>query len=95
MADNEKYQTLKRETQSQLWKAYWQYVEGIATPQADSTSEHVNCMKRFWTYIKHKRADNNTIPPLKPVGVLHPDPADKADILIKQFQMAFSSIVQK
>lgn len=92
MADKEKYQTLKRETQRQLWKAYWQYV---ATPQADSTSEHVNCMKRFWAYIKHKRAVNNTIPPLKPDGVLHSDPVDKADILIKQFQMAFSSIVQK
>lgn len=44
---------------------YWQYVEGIVSPQADITSEHGNCMKRFWTYIKHRRADNNTILPLK------------------------------
>lgn len=48
-------------------------------------------MKRFWTYIKHKRADNNTIPPLKSDRVLHPDPVDNADILNKQFQLAFSS----
>ena len=48
-------------------------------------------MKRFWTYIKHKRSDRNTIPPLKADGILHPDSKDKANILNKQFQMAFST----
>ena len=48
-------------------------------------------MKRFWTYIKHNRSDSNTIPPLKADGILHPDSKDKANILNKQFQMAFST----
>jgi hypothetical protein len=38
-------------------------------------------MKMFWTYIKHKRSDSNTIPPLKADGILHPDSKDKANIL--------------
>ena len=48
-------------------------------------------MKQFWMYIKHKRSDSNTIPPLKADGILHPDSKDKANILNKQFQMAFSN----
>jgi hypothetical protein len=48
-------------------------------------------MKQLWTYIKHKRSDSNTIPPLKADGTLHPDSKDKANIISKQFQMAFST----
>jgi len=47
-------------------------------------------MRQFWTYIKHKRSDGNTIPPLKSVGLLHDDSVDKANILNAQFQQAFS-----
>jgi hypothetical protein len=47
-------------------------------------------MKRFWTFIKHKRSDDNTVPPLKSEGLLHSNPIDKADILNKQLQKAFS-----
>lgn len=48
-------------------------------------------MKQLWTYIKQKKADDNIIPPIKSDGALHQDSVDKADILNKQFQMAFSS----
>ena len=34
-ADKNKCNTLKNETQRQLRKAYWQYVEGIVTPEVD------------------------------------------------------------
>jgi hypothetical protein len=44
-------------------------------------------MKRFWTFIKHKRSDGNEIPPL---GLLHSNPVEKANILNNQFQSAFS-----
>ena len=90
-ADKNKYKKLKHETQRQLRKAYWQYVEGIVTPEVDDRAGNGNCMKRFWTYIKHKRSDSNTIPPLKTDGILHPDSKDKANILNKQFQMTFST----
>lgn len=48
-------------------------------------------MKQLRTYIKQKKADDNIIPPIKSDGALHQDSVDKADILNKQFQMAFSS----
>jgi hypothetical protein len=86
-----KYNKLKHETQRQLRKAYWKYVEGIVTPEVDDRAGNRNYMKRFWTYIKHKRSDSNTIPLLKADGILHPDSKDKANILNKQFQMAFST----
>ncbi|VDI60100.1 Hypothetical predicted protein, partial [Mytilus galloprovincialis] len=47
-------------------------------------------MKKFWTFIKHKRSDVSKIPPLKSNGTLHSEPTDKADILNGQFQKAFS-----
>lgn len=80
MADKERYmyQTLKQETQRQLRKAYWQYVEGIVTPKADSTSEHGNCMKRFRSGHTSNTKELITTPP-------------HLFILNKQFQMAFSS----
>ena len=68
-ADKEKYQKLKQETQRQLRKGYWQYIEGIFTSETDDCAGNSNCMKFFWTYIKHKRSDNNTIPPLKSDGI--------------------------
>lgn len=47
-------------------------------------------MKRFWTYIKHKRTDCKGISPLRSDGLLHSDPTDQSNILNKQFQSAFS-----
>jgi len=51
-------------------------------------------MKQFWTYIKHKRSDSNTIPPPKADEIIHPDSKDKVNILSKQFQMAFSTKIE-
>jgi hypothetical protein len=83
---------LKQETQRQLRKAYWKYIEGIVTPQTDNQNAKQNCRKRFLSYIKHKRSDNNNnIPPLKSAGTLHSDSKDKANILNTQFQVAFST----
>ena len=86
-----KYRKLKQETQRQLRKAYWQYIEGIVTPETDDRAGNGNFIKRFWTYMKHKRSDNNTIPPLKSDGILHSDSRDKAHILNNQFMKAFST----
>ena len=47
-------------------------------------------MKRFWTYIKHKRTDCKGIAPLRSDGLLHSDTTDQSNILNKQFQSAFS-----
>jgi hypothetical protein len=89
--DAKKYKTLKQETQRKLRKAYWSYFEDIVTPKMHKQEDTIrNSMKRFWTFIKHKKSDGNTIPPLKSNGVLHSQSEEKANILIKKFQKAFS-----
>ena len=47
-------------------------------------------MKKFWTYIKHKKKDNVGISSLKMDGRLFTDPTAKSDILNQQFKSAFS-----
>jgi hypothetical protein len=59
-------------------------------PDNDQANERPNCMKRFWTFIKHRRSDGRQIPPLKSDGTFHSEPTEKADILNGQFQKAFS-----
>ena len=88
LRDTNRYKELKKDTQRHLRQAYWKYIDSIVTPPQDES--HQNCMKRFLTYIKHKRSDGSNIPPLKADGVLHPDSVDKANILNNQFKEAFS-----
>ncbi|CAG2222065.1 unnamed protein product [Mytilus edulis] len=76
-----------RLVQRELRRAYWKHIEDIKTP--DFKKDKPNCMKRFWTFNKHKRSDRNQIPPLRNNGLLHPDSVEKANILNKQFQSVF------
>ena len=46
--------------------------------------------KRFWTYIKHQRASQRGIPPLKVNGQLVTEAKKKASVLNKKFDQAFS-----
>ena len=90
LRDTNRYKELKRETQRHLRQVY-RYIDSIVTPpQDESQTPQQNCVKRFWTYIKHKRSDGSNIPPLKADGVIHPDSVDKANILNNQFKEAFS-----
>ena len=88
--DINRYKELKRMTQREIRRAYWKYIDDLVTP-GEEKSTNTNCMKRFWTYVKHKKSDGNTIPPLKSEGILHEDPVDKANILNSQFQQAFTA----
>ena len=47
-------------------------------------------MNRFWSYVKNQRKSNVGIPPLKENGVLITDPTEKANVLNRQFDNAFS-----
>ena len=47
-------------------------------------------MKRFWTFIKHKRTNNSGITPLKEHDKLINDPAAQAAVLNRQFQSVFT-----
>ena len=79
----------------EIRKAYWKYIDSIVSPpDNDQTNERPNCMKRFSTFINHRRSDGRQILPLKSDGTLHSEPTEKADILNGQFQKAFSEITQ-
>lgn len=87
----EKFKELKRIVQRQLRRSYWSYIEDIVTTTEDDNHGIGNSpMKRFWTYIKHKKSDSGGVSPLKSGGILHSDPTEKATILNNQFQSAFS-----
>jgi hypothetical protein len=79
----EKYNQLKHHTR----QSYWKYIENIVTPKEE---EPYSGMKKFWTYIKHKRKDNIGISSLMMDGKLLCDPASKSNILNRQFKSAFS-----
>ena len=64
-------------------------MKGRVTP-GEKETEYTS-MKRFWTYIKHKRNDNVGVSSLKSERKLFSHPVDKAELLNKQFQSAFSS----
>ena len=77
LKDEIKFQKLKKEVQRDLRRAYWSYVEGIITPQAEDSSSY-GSMKRFWTFIKHKKADYNGVTSLRVDGKLLNDAKQKA-----------------
>jgi len=85
----QRYLDIKHQVQKLTRQAYWTYIEDIVTPKEDD--QKYTGMKRFWTYIKHKRNDNCGVSSLKSGGKLSSDPIEKANLLNKQFQSAFSS----
>ena len=88
--DIARFKELKRKTQQEIRKAYWKYIDSIVSNTENTEKGQYNCMKKFWTFVKHRRSDGTSIPPLKTDGVLHSDSKDKANILNNQFQQAFS-----
>ena len=90
MEDEGKFQTLKKEIQRKLRRAYWNYVEEIVTPQ-DTDSNSFSSMKRFWKFIKYKATDFNGVASLKVDGKLINEPTRKAEALNSQFQSVFSN----
>ena len=84
----EQFKDVKRTVQRELRRAYWKYVDDIVTSQENDSQ--YSGMKRFWTYIKHKRTDNKGIAPMQQKGRLYSEPTEQANILNKQFQSAFS-----
>ena len=87
--DETKFQTLKKLAQRKLRQAYWNYIEGIVSPQTEDKTPS-NCMKRFWTYIKNRKTDFNGIAPLKVNGKLFTEPKARAEVLNDQFQSVFT-----
>ena len=87
--DEMKFQELKKSVQRDLRRSYWDYVENIITPQENDTTCY-GSMKRFWTFIKHKKADHTGVAPLRVDGKLVTDAKEKATALNQQFQSVFT-----
>ena len=71
-------------------QAYWNYIEDVISIEHDPEQNNRTNTKQFWTYIKHRKKDNSTIPGLKFKGCLFTDPKQKAVILNRQFQSVFA-----
>jgi hypothetical protein len=85
----ERYRDLRRRIQQNIRRDYWKYVEGIFTPEEEGQQQ--GCLKKFWTYIKHRKKGKTSVAPLKEGYTLHSNPREKAEILNRQFSSVFSS----
>ena len=74
--------------------SYWNYIEhmifdlDINEPDQQKFNKQP---KNVYSYIKSQKKENTRTAPLRSDGVLHADPTEKANILNRQFQSAFSS----
>ena len=81
-----KLRSLKHSIRRETRTAYWNYVESIIIPPDDRPQDS----NKLWTFIKHRKSDTVGIAPLKDGGVLKDNPADKAEILNRQFKSVFT-----
>jgi len=65
-----KFKEVKRMIHMELRREYWKYIESIVTPKEDDENQH-SSMKRFWTYIKHKRSESSGVATFRSDGILH------------------------
>ena len=78
------YRELKKTIQAKLRHAYRSNIEDLITPETGRDQ------KRFWSYIKSLKKDSSNISPLRENGILQSDDKQKAEILNRQFQSAFT-----
>lgn len=84
-SDWEQFRRLKYDSQRECRKAYQNFVHETICPELK------NNPKKFWSFIKNKKCDNNGVAPLLSNGVTHIDNRVKANILNKQFSSVFST----
>jgi hypothetical protein len=84
-----KLKDIKREIQKKTRRAFWAHIESIITPMENEEGKYT-CMKRFWSFIKHRKKDYEGVAPLKHQGQTHIDPTEKANIMNQQFESVFT-----
>ena len=89
-ANISRYAKLQSRIQKMSRQGYWKYINSILLPENKSQDD--GGTKRFWTYIKHCKADSVGVAPLlnKTTGERTTDPKEKANILNGQFKSVFS-----
>lgn len=83
----ERFLNLKKEVQRELRREHDAHVEGILTDEGAKTTE---TSKKFWKYVKHKRADSSGIGTLRVGDKLLTNPAEKAEALNNHFKSVFT-----
>ena len=83
-----KIRDIKREIQKKTRRAFWAHIESIITPMENEEDQYSG-MKRFWSFIKHRKKDHEGVAPLKHEGQTHTGHKEKASILNQQFESVF------
>ena len=81
---------LKTRIQRELRTVYSGYVETIITSPADEKDKDFRDMKRFWSFIKHKKMNRLGVPSLKKGDRTYSHPKFKADMLNDHFRSVFT-----
>ena len=89
-----KYKQIKTQLQREMRTSYWRYIENmifdIEVREPDQPFKKKQ-PKNLFTYIKSQKNENTGSASLRSEGTLHTNPTEKANILNKQFQSAFTS----
>ena len=88
------YLEYKSKAQRLIRQEHWKYTESllnIEQTSVDNPRQKPDTSKKFWSYIKSKRKDFCSVPPLKKEGVLISDSKGKADILNEQYSSVFTT----
>ena len=87
-----RYKLTKTKLQKEMRNSYWNYIENMIFDIEPDANNFTNKQpKKLYTYIKSQKTENTSIAPLRSEGTLHTNPIEKANILNKQFQSAFTS----
>ena len=84
----DKYKEMRHNTQREIRKSYWPYIEDIIDYTADTNNDRQK--KQFWSYIKHLRKYSTGVSPLRSQGETFSDAPRKEKILNDQFASVFT-----
>ena len=85
---DDEVKSLKREIRKKIRREHWDHVHSLfITKEDEAPSERE---KRLFSYMKTQKKTNFGIPPLKENGILITDPKEKAEVLNREFDLAFS-----
>jgi len=92
------YNLAKLSQSPQHWQAYYKLKKEVSNTCRNAYNNYVSSLvenghitKKLWSYIKHQRKDNSSIPPLSHNGSMHTDPSQKAEILNNFFASIFTN----
>ena len=89
-AAHKTFTTLRSLCQNKIRKAHSDYLKNILDFDSNLDNDKKKASKRFWTYVKSKKKDSCSIPPLRSEGVLIADAVGKANILNRQYSSVFT-----